>query len=92
MGWSEGACCSIELPQRLWVAWPPIVDLTQGTVIEHEALIRGPTASRWPQPPQRFGWAKDVEPSDVLEMTCRQLAYCGQSVADVAESVGAPAC
>ncbi len=65
----------MELLQRLWIAWQPIVDLTQGTVLGHEALIRGPSKSRWAQPAQLFAWAEDVGQSDALEMTCRQLAY-----------------
>ena len=63
-----------DLLRQLWVAWQPIVDLSEGVIIGHEALIRGPVDSPWATPAGLFAWAEEAHRVADLEQTCRTLA------------------
>ena len=63
-----------DLLSQLWMAWQPIVDLSAGTVMGHEALIRGPVDSPWATPAALFAWAEEEDRAADLEETCRTLA------------------
>lgn len=63
-----------DLLSQLWVAWQPIVDLSQGMLVGHEALIRGPVDSPWATPAALFPWAEESGCARDLEQRCRALA------------------
>ncbi|MHB1682540.1 MAG: EAL domain-containing protein [Bacilli bacterium] len=58
---------------ELWVALQPIVNLNTGSVLGHEALIRGPSGSDWETPDKIFALAQQIGQVTELEMRCRQL-------------------
>ncbi len=58
---------------ELWVALQPVVSLNTGSVLGHEALIRGPGGSDWETPDKIFAWAHRVGQVATLEARCRQL-------------------
>ncbi len=64
----------MPLLPELWVAWQPIVDLRNGTILGHEALIRGPTGTPVAHPEKLFRWAADNGREEELERACRQRA------------------
>lgn len=70
-----GGSVAAHLLGRLWIAWQPIWDIRTGTLVGHEALIRGPARTRWATPAQLFAWAESVGRSEDLERRCRQLAW-----------------
>jgi PAS domain S-box-containing protein len=63
-----------EVLSQLWVAWQPIVDLTTGNLIGHEALVRGPVDSPLAMPAELFAWADRGGHAQELELACRRLA------------------
>lgn len=63
-----------DVTEGLWIAWQPVVDLTTGTVMGHEALIRGPRGSVRETPAQLFSEAATAGRTRELEVQCRQLA------------------
>ncbi len=58
---------------ELWVALQPIVNLNTGSVLGHEALIRGPSGSDWETPDKIFAMAQQIGQVTELEARCRQL-------------------
>ncbi|MDA8200655.1 MAG: EAL domain-containing protein [Thermaerobacter sp.] len=65
----------MEILQRLWVAWQPIVDLADGTLVGHEALIRGPIGSALALPADLFAWGERTGRARQLEEACRQHVF-----------------
>ena len=63
-----------DVLSQLWVAWQPIVDLSEGVIVGHEALIRGPGDSPWATPAALFAWAEEEDRAADLEQACRTLA------------------
>ena len=60
--------------ETLWMAFQPIADLRTGQVVGYEALVRGPSGSRWETPDQIFRQGHRSAQSRQLEETCRHLA------------------
>lgn len=65
----------MEILQRLWVAWQPIVDLADGTLVGHEALIRGPSGSALALPADLFAWGERAGRAQELEEACRRHVF-----------------
>lgn len=63
-----------DLLNQLWVAWQPIVDLSSGVPMGHEALIRGPVNTPWAMPADLFAWASREGRAWDLELICRSMA------------------
>jgi len=61
--------------QSLWMALQPIVDMRSGAVVAHEALVRGAPGTWWETPAALFDWAREAGQEDLLEATCRRLAF-----------------
>lgn len=69
--------------RSLWMALQPIVDLHDGHIAGHEALVRGPVDSPWSSPAEIFAAAERSGTQQDLEGTCRQLAIAvGQRLRD----------
>ena len=58
---------------RLWMALQPIVELHDGRVFGHEALVRGPAGCRWSEPGGIIREAQELGRADELEAACRRL-------------------
>jgi PAS domain S-box-containing protein len=56
------------------MALQPIVQLSTGQVLAHEALVRGPQGSDWEYPVTLFDRAQRLGLGAMLETTCRRLA------------------
>ena len=65
----------MEILQRLWVAWQPIVDLADGTLVGHEALIRGPMGSAVALPADLFAWGERTGRARDVEEACRRQVF-----------------
>ncbi len=67
----------------LWMALQPIVDLNDGHIVGHEALVRGQPDSPWSSPREIFAAAERSGREQDLEETCRRLALgAGQRLRD----------
>jgi diguanylate cyclase (GGDEF)-like protein len=60
--------------RRLTPHFQPIVDLADGRVYAHEALVRTPVGCRWPNPDALFAAARQQNETDTLEIECIRLA------------------
>lgn len=52
----------------------PIVDLSDGRIHAHEALVRTPAGCAWPNPDALFGAARAQGETEALEIECIRLA------------------
>jgi diguanylate cyclase (GGDEF)-like protein len=52
----------------------PIIDLTDGAVHAHEALVRTPQGCAWPNPDALFAAAREQGETEALEVECIRLA------------------
>ncbi|PSR22711.1 MAG: hypothetical protein C7B45_05810 [Sulfobacillus acidophilus] len=59
---------------RLWSALQPIVNLQTGSVLAHEALLRGAPGSAWESPDVLFAKATALGQRVTLEVMARQLS------------------
>ena len=60
--------------QALWMALQPIVDLDEGRIVGHEALLRGPSGGPWATPAAIFQAGEETGCAGELEVLCRRLA------------------
>lgn len=58
----------------LWSALQPLVDLHTGTVLAHEALLRGAPGTEWESPAALFAMANELGHRVTLEAIARDLA------------------
>ena len=65
----------MDILQRLWVAWQPIVDLADGTLVSHEGLIRGPIGSAMALPADLFAWGERTGRAREVEEACRRQVF-----------------
>lgn len=63
------------LTKDLSLVFQPIVNLVDGTVIGHEALVRGRPGSDWEYPRQIFEQARAENRLQEIERQCRHLAF-----------------
>lgn len=59
---------------NLWSALQPIVDVTTGQVVAHEALLHGPQGTRWESPGALFASADHLGLRTMLEANARRWA------------------
>jgi diguanylate cyclase (GGDEF)-like protein len=66
--------CELIQARTLVPHFQPIVDLNDGKIHGHEALIRTPAGCRWPNPDALFAAAREQGQTAALEIECIRVA------------------